>query len=117
MAEEREQKRTADTMTSPELAAHRRPRFGTVVDGLQFTARRPTWSAEWGALAHGWWHTARLAGTHLGPLGEAVYDRVKQGLSALDTAKEWCVIHGDLHPSNFLFARPASNISRRCRCS
>ncbi|NCG17426.1 MAG: phosphotransferase [Rhodobacterales bacterium] len=91
-----------------ELATHRRPRFGTAVDGLQFTARRATWSAEWGALTYGWWHTARSAGTHLGPLGEAVYDRVKQRLSALDTAKEWCIIHGDLHPSNFLFGRPAS---------
>ncbi len=83
-----------------------RPSFGTAVHGLRFVPRRATWRESWSALAHGWWHTARAAGTHLGPLGEAVYDKLSHGIGALDTAKQWGLVHGDLHPSNFLFARP-----------
>ncbi len=88
------------------LAKETRPTWGTGVDGTRFVPIRDTWREEWTDRLYGWWSAAQSAGTDLGPVGKRLWDRLHDKLPALDTADTWSIVHGDIHPSNLLFAKP-----------
>ena len=83
------------------------PTFATraTSDG-HFLPRRSTWREEFAAILAGHAGRASAWGTDLGATSAALVDRIWGDLEALDSARSWGLVHGDLHPGNVLLSHP-----------
>lgn len=73
----------------------------TVVDG-RFRPIRASWPEEYLAQVHDWVQRSEATGASLGPLGHHLLDRLSELVPALSGASRFCLLHGDLSPSNLI---------------
>ena len=85
------------------LAADDRPCFAVQATPERgFQPHRATWADAWWSLVHRYWRSAVAGGTTAGHLGTRLRAWIQSGLSRLDTAERWVLVHRDLHPGNLL---------------
>jgi aminoglycoside phosphotransferase (APT) family kinase protein len=76
--------------------------FGNAVVDGRFVPVRTNWALEYYAMVADWYARAHAVGADLGPMLAFLLQRLEGLLPALNTCRSFCLVHGDLRPSNLL---------------